>query len=90
MLGDQFHIDPSAFAGLDRDQAPVLPLEGSSVVLQCHDHHLGLVLAWSAMRQVAQALRERGWNIDHVPCNSVSGVLCEWIANERIERNFLC
>ena len=75
VLGEQLHIDPSASTGLDRDQAPVLLPDGSSVLLQSRYHLLNLVLLWSAMRHVAEDLRERGWNIDHVPRNSVGGVL---------------
>ncbi len=84
VLGDQLNVDQSALAGLDPDQARVLLLESTSVLLQRHYHRQKLVLVWSAMRHFAEELREKGWNVDYVQCNRFGDGLREWIAAERI------
>ena len=85
VLGDQLHVDQSALAGVDPDQARVLLLESTSVLLHRHYHRQKLVLVWSAMRHFAEELREQGWSVDYVQCTRFGDGLREWIAAERIE-----
>ena len=85
VLGDQLNAAQAALASVDPNQARVLLVESSSVLLQRAYHRQKLVLVWSAMRHFAAGLRAAGWTVDLIEAERFSDAVSAWIADHRLE-----
>ena len=92
VLGDQLSADLSALAGLDPDRDLVLMAETMAEATDWKHHQQKLVLVWSAMRQFAQGLRDRGVRVRYVTLNdpdntgSIGGEIARALADEPFGR----
>ena len=66
VLGDQLSDNLSALAGADPARDLVLMVESRAEATAWKHHKQKLVLVWSAMRQFAQRLRARGFQVRYV------------------------
>ena len=66
VLGDQVSESLSALRDADPDRDTVLMVESVAEATAWKHHKQKLVLVWSAMRQFAQRLRDRGWRVRYV------------------------
>lgn len=86
VLGDQLSFDLSLFDALDAAQDVVLMAEVISEATYVPHHPRKIAFIFSAMRQFAHALRERGWKVIHVRLDdqdnsgSLAGELTRWTA----------
>ena len=66
VLGDQLSDNLSALAGADFARDQVLMVESRVEATAWKHHKQKLVIVWSAMRQFAERLRARGFNVRYV------------------------
>jgi len=66
VLGDQLSDNLSALAGADAARDVVLMVESRAEATAWKHHKQKLVLVWSAMRQFAQRLTDRGFRVRYV------------------------
>ena len=66
VLGDQLMHDSPAFAGFDPALDRVLMIEAPGEAAHVRSHRARIALFLSAMRHFRDALRSRGWSVDHV------------------------
>ncbi len=92
VLGDQLSDELSALAGLDAERDLVLMTESVVEATAWKHHKQKLVLVWSAMRQFAQRLQDRGVRVRYVrlddPANtgSIGGEITRALAEEPVGR----
>lgn len=92
VLGDQLSDGLSALAGADLAADLVLMVESRAEATAWKHHKQKLVLVWSAMRQFAERLRERGFAVRYValddPDNtgSIEGELRRALAEHALSR----
>ena len=65
ILGDQLSREHAALARTAPGESRVLMIEAKARASVMRYHQLKLTLVYSAMRHFAQALRERGWEVDY-------------------------
>ncbi|MBL8232421.1 MAG: cryptochrome/photolyase family protein [Bryobacterales bacterium] len=65
ILGDQLDLDSAAFDHMTPDAAIVWMAEAAAESTHVWSHKARTVLFLSAMRHFAEALQDRGWNVDY-------------------------